>query len=312
MSVFLGQLVYTSFPEVGLKVLTSAQVPVEIQQVFMQQIVHQYWDSYHPPSPGYRAAYIYQVNPVQSLFGWLYNDEKDDLGRQHVPYFICYYFASPILDFQLENIFTCLLRGPIALIDRHRLPNTLETIAAPNLWTYQPDRLGVEIPFSVREHSHTALKQKQLLDLFISVGDEPITQLSSKKSFEISSANGNRPILISVKTIFHLLLGVGIGIALIAGIGALYANSQLTQIRTLKAQTKYKECITQAELKSWAAEITLHNDTQRLLNECRLGYSKTLARRGKLEAAIEVVGKIPDTSPLYPEAQKLLKAWLEI
>ncbi|MBV8884970.1 MAG: hypothetical protein JO235_13385 [Chroococcidiopsidaceae cyanobacterium CP_BM_RX_35] len=110
MSVFLGQLVYTSFLGVGLKVLTSAQVPVEIQQVFIQKIVHQYWDSYHPPSAGYRAAYVYQITPEQSLFGWLYNDETDDLGRQHVPYFICYYFAAPVLAFQLENIFTCLLR----------------------------------------------------------------------------------------------------------------------------------------------------------------------------------------------------------
>ncbi|MBV8884969.1 MAG: hypothetical protein JO235_13380 [Chroococcidiopsidaceae cyanobacterium CP_BM_RX_35] len=188
----------------------------------------------------------------------------------------------------------------------------METIAAPDLWTYQPARLGVGIPFSAREHSHIALRQKQLLDLFISVGDELITQPPPLRSSQISSANSNHPIAVPVKSLFHLLLGIGIGIALITAMGAFYANFQLTKIRTLKVHAKYKECITKAELESWAAEIALHNDTQRLLNECRLQQSKTLARRGKLEAAIEVVGKIPENSPLYPEAQKLIKAWLEI
>ena len=51
---------------------------------------------------------------------------------------------------------------------------------------------------------------------------------------------------------------------------------------------------------------------QGLLNECRLDYSRLLAARGKLEAAIAVVGKIPENSPLYPKAQKLMKQWLEI
>lgn len=316
MSVFLGQLVYTSFPGVGLKVLTSTDVPIEIQQTFIEQIVHQYWDSYHPPSPGYRAAYVYQVTPEQSLFGWLYNDEADDLARQHVPYFICYYLASPLLAFQLENIFTCLLRGPILLLDRHQLPSTLETIIAPDLWSYQPARLGVTVPFSAREHSHIALMQKQLLDLFISVGDEPITQLpsltSSRKNSVIASSKSNRPVVVPVKSILHLLLGVGFGIALIIGMGVFYANFQFNEIQTLKAHSKYKECITKAELQSWTAEIVLHQDTQGLLNECRLDYSRLLAARGKLAAAIAVIGKIPENSPLYPKAQKLMKQWLEI
>ncbi len=45
----LGQLVYTSFPGVGFKALVSAQVPPQIQQAFIEQVVYQYWDSYNPP-----------------------------------------------------------------------------------------------------------------------------------------------------------------------------------------------------------------------------------------------------------------------
>ena len=49
MSLVLGQLVYTSFPKVGYKLFVSTEVPTEIQQVFIQQIVYQHWNSYNPP-----------------------------------------------------------------------------------------------------------------------------------------------------------------------------------------------------------------------------------------------------------------------
>ena len=41
MSLLLGQIIYTSFSKVGLQALTSAAVPVEICQVFIDQIVYQ-------------------------------------------------------------------------------------------------------------------------------------------------------------------------------------------------------------------------------------------------------------------------------
>jgi len=63
MSLVLGQLVYTSFPKVGYKLFVSTEVPTEIQQVFIQQIVYQHWNSYNPPKPGYLGAYLYQITP---------------------------------------------------------------------------------------------------------------------------------------------------------------------------------------------------------------------------------------------------------
>ena len=171
MPVFLNQLVYTNFPKVGFRALTSAHVPTEIQLSFIQQVVYKHWDSYKPFLSGYRAAYIHQITLEQTLFGWLYNNGRDDLGRSNVPYFHCYYLAELLDAVQLENIFTCLHKGPVALIDLKSQTVTLETIVAPDLWSYLPARIGVAIPSRVREYSQIALGQKRLLNIFLPVNE---------------------------------------------------------------------------------------------------------------------------------------------
>lgn len=190
MPLLLGQLVYTSFPRVGFRFIASAQVPTEIQQAFIQQVVHQHWDAYNPPKSGYRAAYLHQLPLEHSLFGWLYSDGMDDMGRCHVPYFVCYYLAEPLHAVQLENIFTCLQRGPVALIDQQNLPDTLETIVIPDLQSYQPVRTGVAIPSGVREQSHIALQQRRLLNLFVPIDEREIVSDSTLKQLKPS-----RPVL---------------------------------------------------------------------------------------------------------------------
>jgi len=169
MDLFLGQLVCTKFPEVGLRILTSAQVPTVVQQAFIQQVASRHWGSDNRPLPGHQAAFLHQVTPEHCLFGWLYNEGLDDIDSSYVPYFICYYLEGPLYAFQLETIFTCLYRGPLALIDRHSLPTSLETMVVPDLSGYQPARLGVAIPLGVRKGSHIKLKQGELLDLFVPI-----------------------------------------------------------------------------------------------------------------------------------------------
>lgn len=171
MHLFLDQLVYTSFAGMGFRTLASPQIPAEVQQAF-QNLTCNHWDTYNPPKLGYRAVYLHQVTPQQSLFGWLYNDGMDDIGRSNVPYFICYYLVKPLCALQLENIFNCLQKGPVALIDRHSLPATLETIVVPDSLIYQGARLGVAIPSNVRKRSQIALKQGELLDLFVPVTEQ--------------------------------------------------------------------------------------------------------------------------------------------
>lgn len=188
MLLLLDQLVYTSFPGVGFQTIVSPQIPVEIQEAFIKQVVYKYWDSLNPPKPGYLAAYLHQVSSEHILFGWVYNDGLDDLGRNHVPYFQCYYLAELLDATLLENIFTCLHRGPVALINRQSLPKTLETIVIQDLWSYQPARIGVNIPFNVRDRSYIALKQNKLLDLFIPIDEQEIlTNINDLQTADFSS-----------------------------------------------------------------------------------------------------------------------------
>ncbi len=171
MSLSLGQLLYTSFPEVGFHIVTSPEVPPEARQAFVQTVTHQLWDAYNPPDNGYRAVYIYQEALDRTLFGWLYNDGADDRGRSHVPYFVGHYLAGPLSPEQLDNIFTLLRKGPSIAIDRQTPPEFLEAAFAPDLWDYKPARAGVAVPAKTREQAYKALAQGELIEMFVS-GDE--------------------------------------------------------------------------------------------------------------------------------------------
>lgn len=188
MPLLLGQLVYTSFPGVGFRVLTSAQVSTQIQQAFIQQVVYQHWNAYDPPKFGYRAAYLHQITPNDCLFGWLYNDGVDDLGRSHVPYFVCYYLAELLHAVHLEKIFICLHRGPLAMVDLHSPPVTLD-IVAPDFSSYQPAHIGVAIPSDDRDRSYIALKQKRLLNLFIPVSEPDMVTELNEQIYKQQEAN---------------------------------------------------------------------------------------------------------------------------
>jgi len=174
MPLLVGQIVYTSFPGIGFKSLLSQRIPSEIQQAFLEQIVYQHWDTYNPPKAGYRAAYFSQFAPHQSLFGWFYNEGVDDLGRSNIPYCIGYYLAGLLNTIQLENILTCLGTGPLAIVNRHYPPTTLEDLVIPDYCNYQPARLGVVISPQLRKQSHKELLQKKLLNLFIPIHSNDI------------------------------------------------------------------------------------------------------------------------------------------
>lgn len=180
----LGQLVYTSFPNVGFKHLSSAQIPKEIQHAFVHQVVYLRWNSYNPPAADYRAAYLYQIDVENTLFGWLYGDATDDVGR-HVPYFIGYHLAESLTDAHLSNIFICLQRGPMALVSEQDLENgVLGNLSIPDSQGYPPVRIGVDIPDDIRNYSRTFLQMQELLNIFV-----PANSRQSQKA--ISSPKNN-------------------------------------------------------------------------------------------------------------------------
>lgn len=189
MYLLLGQLVYTSFIGKGFKTVCSSQVLPEIQQAFLQHVVSRHWDSYNPPEPKYRAAYIYQIDSERTLFGWLYNDGVDELGRSNVPYFICYYISEPLFDFQLANILTCLERGPVTILDRYQPHAYVKTKVLSNLWDYQPAKAGVKIPLYLRQQSYTDLRQGNLLELFVPIDAQETAVDFPSKTYEQQMAN---------------------------------------------------------------------------------------------------------------------------
>jgi predicted regulator of Ras-like GTPase activity (Roadblock/LC7/MglB family) len=168
MPLVFGQLIYTSFPKTGFQLLASQGIPKEIEQFFLEKIVHCYWDVYHPPEAGYRAVYLQGRDRQRNLFGWLYNRGRDDLGRSDIPYFLCYYLEESIEPTHLNYIFNCLQKGPLSVIDfKNNASIQLEPIEIANLWNYQPAAEGIEISFELQQKIHVQLQQNQLLNLFV-------------------------------------------------------------------------------------------------------------------------------------------------
>ncbi len=168
MSLILGQLIYTSFPDGGLKLLASEGISPDIREAFIDRMT-EHWVAEGPPRPGYRCAYIHQITLEKTLFGWVYNDEINEAGRRgHVPYFIGYFLAGRLNPAKLKNIFALLEQGPpTADVDRQNPPEHLESVVAPDLWDYQPARAGVATPLKVYERSCRVLEKGGLLDDYL-------------------------------------------------------------------------------------------------------------------------------------------------
>lgn len=257
MNLSFGQLICTSFYGTGVKILASEQVPASIQQIFMQRVVSQYWDSYNPPPSGYRAVYLYQATLKDCLFGWLYNDGADEINRTHVPYFICYYLAEPLQTAQLENIFTFLHRGPVALVDRQNPPSVLETVVAPDLWNYQPTRPGVAIPSAVSASSYIALKQGERLDLFVPVNEQEISLELNAKTDKQQAAD------LSIYT-RYLIEAIEMGVVDLIDLD----DAATIEARVIKPYQEYKEKLQryeQALVEAIRHEYPINHNTRKSL-----------------------------------------------
>ncbi len=165
----LGQLLYTSFPQIGFALRKSTDVPATVQQVFLSRIVQTAWDTYSPPKPHYRAAYLHQLSLTTpgTLFGWLYHDGQDEFRRSDVPYFMAYYFPNLLKAAQLSQVLACLQQGPIGWIDRfEHPPNELLSLSLENAQDYNAVRQGVDLPAKLRVESFRTLESQTLLNWF--------------------------------------------------------------------------------------------------------------------------------------------------
>lgn len=174
MTVLLGQILFTSFAGYGFQFVASPSIPPLAEQIFREQIVEAQWEQRTPPPKGWRAAYILQLEPHQTIFGWAYHDGRDEYGRDHVPYFFGHCLSLPLDRVILDLIIAFLGKGPATIPPRQNLIPELEDIFAPELWSYVPQRLGVFIESADRENAYRNLVQRSSIDLFVEAPPEPL------------------------------------------------------------------------------------------------------------------------------------------
>ena len=175
MYLALEQLIYTSFDNLGFKCFVSPLISLEIKQTFIKNIVEKYWNHYNPPESKSRRAYVKQVSPEQTFFGWLYNDGSDDLGRGNIPYFICYFLPGSLNLSSLDFIWKCLAVGPVMDIDRQTPPEYLDTVIISKSCYYQASRLGVHISTNIQQKSYQNLQQGNLINQLVVHNDKTKT-----------------------------------------------------------------------------------------------------------------------------------------
>ncbi|MEO0373468.1 MAG: hypothetical protein AAF329_02345 [Cyanobacteria bacterium P01_A01_bin.17] len=181
MSLVVGQIVYSSFPQIGYQVFANAEMPESVQSAFVEDIVHKHWDVYEPPPQGYRAGFIHQAHPDHTLFGWLFNDGDDDHGRPHTPYCLSYHLNQPLESDVANFIVQCLQKGPVALIPRHIIPEQPGRLEITS--DYEPADLGITFTAVQQQKIQEQLQQPSLLQCFFTTGsgvptptDDPITE----------------------------------------------------------------------------------------------------------------------------------------
>jgi predicted regulator of Ras-like GTPase activity (Roadblock/LC7/MglB family) len=189
-SLQVKQLIYSSFYEQGFALLTSRDIPSVVCQSFTQRFVQTFWDPYLPPHSDYRAGYLCQL-PLETpgtLFGWLYHDGYDEIGRSDIPYFIAYYLSGLLQPNQLSAIFTCLEQGPISWIDRCNALSdlALETLTIENVRNSQAVRQGVAIPNAIRVQSYEAMQSQVLIDYFFANTSEQTSPDSPQSHYQDS------------------------------------------------------------------------------------------------------------------------------
>lgn len=201
--VVAGQLVYTSFIDKGFQLLASEGFELSLGGIFLERVFIHLWNVYEPPPLDYKAAFMFTTTESSVLFGWIYNDGPDDLGRAHVPYCVCYLTYGPLTPLQFEQLLTCLERGPAGpLVNRW----STTTMPLPVVLHGQASRLGVPLDEARRSESKaTHLTPGVLWSTERSSTDRAAAVVSTPLSNE---RRGVMPILVSVMVFLVFVTGL--------------------------------------------------------------------------------------------------------
>jgi hypothetical protein len=215
MSLFVEQLVHTSFAGGECRTLASEKMPQVIQQAFMKSVVAPYLENPDFVDVRMSAAYVHQISTDELLLGWLYRDESPQNPAELVSHFVCYYSTQAPDASQLELIFDCLEKGPATSVEGLENLTTLDPLILLDSGDYESKRSGVLIPSSVRAVNRLLLYKKKLLHCFVPFEEpretqepqqNPIVELDSSPTIEVDALVDHTPPVLTRK--YALLIGV--------------------------------------------------------------------------------------------------------
>ncbi|NJS10214.1 MAG: hypothetical protein HC789_07420 [Microcoleus sp. CSU_2_2] len=164
---------------------------------------------------------------------------------------------------------------------------------------------------------------------------KPTAQFSAEAATGDSSSSAMAPPLMEGKRTFwqwqliwlSLLVGFGItGVAAFLWLLTMPPPPNCQQLSPLAADGERLYCAQQAAksgkleqleaaiamVQAWPKEHPLYSQGQQLVGDWSkaiLGFAKAKIEMGDLKGVLEIVGKIPKTSPSYPEVQEAVTAW---
>lgn len=219
-----------------------------------------------------------QITATQTLFGWLYIDGSDELGRSSIPYFVSYYLAGELQLGQLEEIINYLGKGPIYFIERERLGATaIDRVVLPMSDHYKPARPGVKIAdediarLAARLTSHKLLQFQTTAefepvgtpDLFIAKADQSDAESGLNNAKDQSVITQPALNLVEVEQLLQGVLGANNGIVglMLLGNEGNPLTPLLTQELSIAAELEEDAAVTLAK-----NLLAIAKNSQQLLN----------------------------------------------
>ncbi|WP_019500232.1 protein kinase domain-containing protein [Pseudanabaena sp. PCC 6802] len=151
---------------------------------------------------------------------------------------------------------------------------------------------------------------------------EPTQNAFPSEPLASETTQGGKPTPGGRNSLLKVVAGTGI-VGILASVSYVYwqglGNSSnrgssniaiLEDIKTLKSQSKYEECIAKAtSATSSAADTSINPDLQSILNQCQLERAKQFAIEQKFDLALARIAQIPAHSSSYAESQQLVRQW---
>lgn len=114
---------------------------------------------------------------------------------------------------------------------------------------------------------------------------------------------------------YKIRIGAGITaiiLSLVAGYAIYWqprpsVSRPLEQMKSLKAEGRYEECVDQAS--TLLAQSSYYTDAQSILHECQIAQAIRFAGERNFYAAIMEANKIPSSAAFYQNVQQLIEQW---